>query len=470
MKPTELHEWVIEKVGYESAPLLAAWDTTKEFKELPYVFADHLLEHVNTIPFQEINTTLVRVRQFNKSSSLLVFLAKANVSSTQRLTAILLEADFVPDTMMVEFNSKFTEETKRPTKMKLGRFLTSILQLDEVPAHSLVLLRKIEIEEIQVQFIGNDDDDGWVTVYNSPYIRSCMNNSCYGVAEFETCRAYATLAHGLEDNGLRLAYLGESPKEALARAIITEYPEKCYATTYGRHQIAEALEKLGYKRNYSMLDGVFIAGLYDAHGERLLCPYVDNIEYCNIEYSKQGPILRLLQDDGDYSAQATSGYLEERKEYCPACDSDVHGEVDNPIYCYRNGHVEEEFVCSNCVESTEEVRYLGGWVNWEGPICCVDGYAYANEWENLAYYGINYVERYDEFYMDCVYSEYDDAYIPENEAVFLKYLNSYYWKDLSVEVDGHWFIQDHVEKVGDDEGNYMYIGTTPESQRFLEGG
>ena len=121
-----------------------------------------------------------------------------------------------------------------------------------------------------LKFIENDDLDGWERVYRSPKIKSCMNDYSYGVTRFETYKCYCTSAHGLPDNGLRLAYI-EDKNIPVARCIVHE-PSKTFVRVYGDDRLLTYLTSAGYKVELGWHEGLT---LYTEHFYGWIHPYID---------------------------------------------------------------------------------------------------------------------------------------------------------------------------------------------------
>ena len=158
--------------------------------------------------------------------------------------------------------------------------------LDDIARSRRLLLQPADA---RVMFAANDDLQMWRDVYRSCNIKSCMNNTTYGVTKGDTYKCYTSSAHGLPDNELRLAWLPYSsafddPCQAVSRAIVHE-PTKTYVRVYGDDELSSLLDELGYRQSFGYPEGLILYtehldedeadDLLDECIEGWLAPYVD---------------------------------------------------------------------------------------------------------------------------------------------------------------------------------------------------
>ena len=180
-----------------------------------------------------------------------------------------------------------------------------------------------------VQFVENDDENGWGDVYRSEHVSSCMNKPEYGVAYHETYRCYAASAHGLPDNGLRLAWLGHSKRlgdrtQAVARAIVHE-PTQTFVRVYGDNSLESLLLSMGYTKAYSYPEGLIL--YTEDYDDGYICPYLDgnmtlaDLHEKRVSYWELSPV-------GGYDLADSSGLIN-RGASCPCCGREAI--LDNSI-------------------------------------------------------------------------------------------------------------------------------------------
>ena len=145
----------------------------------------------------------------------------------------------------------------KETRTTVGRYVGRQLELEVDPEKLVEEFRQMacNIGEL-VKFIENNDLDGWDRVFVDLSTKSCMNNSQYNLVAWKVWQCYCTAAHGLADNGLRLAYM-ESDGRIAARAIVHE-PTKSYIKVYGDNQLKVGLKSLGYKVVSSWPEGLIL--------------------------------------------------------------------------------------------------------------------------------------------------------------------------------------------------------------------
>ena len=316
--------------------------------------------------------------------------------------------------------------------------------LDDIARSHRLLLQPADA---RVMFAANDDLQMWCDVYRSCNIISCMNNPAYGVTKGDTYKCYATAAHGLPDNGLRLAWLPyrdafDDPGQAVSRAIVHE-PTKTYVRVYGDEELKSLLDELGYRKAFGYPEGLFLytehlgAGeaddISDRYCEGYLAPYVDG-ELCRADLdSIDGTDCFRLCCRGDYELQDPEGVIS-LAERCPSC-GEMHMDLDYELL------VDGEFrmCCEDCYTDGSQVCYLGRVVDLgrdePSPVYVLlsDGTmsddGYYDSRENFDYYEIAWSDYHEEYvFRDDAVVIGDDYILPEvADVVYLDYSGNYEW-------------------------------------------
>lgn len=336
--------------------------------------------------------------------------------------------------------------------------------LDDIARSHRLLLQPADI---RVKFATNDDLQMWRDVYRSCNIKSCMNNTTYGVTKGDTYKCYAAAAHDLPDNGLRLAWLPllrepDDPAQAVSRAIVHE-PSMTYVRVYGDEELETLLVELGYRKAFGYPEGLILYteyldedeadGLLDECIEGWLAPYVDGELVTARLSSLDGVDCFLLESDGEYELQETTGVVSLGCE-CPSCgEHRVH--LDHELL------VDGEFqsCCRDCYNNGYRAQYLGDTVDLginEGfPVRLLlsDGsesdYRYVDSSRNFDYYGIVWSCYHDEYIFTEDAVEVDgELVLPDvADVTYLDYSGDYAWdKDVTyIDVVDAYVLDDDLE-------------------------
>ena len=298
-----------------------------------------------------------------------------------------------------------------------------------------------------VEFVENSDLDGWCEVYRSPNIKSCMNNPEYGVTEYDTYRCYATSAFGLENNGLRLAYVPdpiEGRAGARARAIVHE-PTKSFVSVYGSGDLGQKLKDLGY----TCVDG-YPEGLIlwtDEYASGFITPYIDGD--LDRGYLHEGFTTWFkLDSDGDYELACASGIVNVRQK-CPCCGDRVNEFYGRVLFEDDCGDLVEEETCYGCYHDSGSGYYKGRWANVHDDVgtITIRGKFYVDTPENLDYYNIVFSDYLEVYLQNGVFSKYYDSYI-ENDARYLEYCDDYFYiSDCQTLWNDELVIEEHAERI-----------------------
>jgi len=200
----------------------------------------------------------------------------------------------------------------------------------------------------EVRFIEKDDPNGWVSVYQSDKVNSCM-------AGEKAVRVYAN-----EHSTLRLAYVFDGA-DIVARCIVRDGDddERGYIRVYpddngyaeGRY-LLDYLKSNGYE-NHTTLDGVILQAIvYDSNS--FVCPYLDsgNGGEQNVGTTYINGVQFLRVGDGEYEATNTNGITESNNQCsCDEC-GDSYDE-DDMTYIESAGVQ----VCEQCRENEYTYAY-----------------------------------------------------------------------------------------------------------------
>ncbi|MRN38589.1 hypothetical protein [Neisseria sp. N95_16] len=315
--------------------------------------------------------------------------------------------------------------------------------LDGLLAHHKVLQGGVDVE-----FVENDDVDGWKEVYRSPYIKSCMNNDEYGVTRHDTYRCYATSAFGLENNGLRLAYLPdaiEGRKSAKARAIVHE-PSKSFVSVYGSGDLENRLGELGYTKESGYPRGLIL--WTESTHDGYIAPYIDGDTYQASLHEGEESWFELEAWEGDYSLDCAGGLVNAQLT-CTCCGGTVSNLYGPVLHEDGDGDLVEGEVCYDCYYDTYNMNYLGDYmsVHTDVEYIIIGGERYVFTNENLRYYEIEYSEYLNEYLLEYVYSDYYESYV-DCGAQLLEYCDDYiYTYDCKRLWNEELVIEDHAERI-----------------------
>ena len=319
----------------------------------------------------------------------------------------------------------------REIRTRLGRYLTKYQALFQLTDREVKSMAEKHTSDMRarggwaVEFVAHDNPQGWVDVYNSPDVSSCMQNE-------PAVRIYA---HELSE--LRLAYVKAGGK-IIARCIVRDdkdsedsedgigyirvYPDpNGYAE--GRY-LLDYLKTNGYPK-HTNLDGVLLQGIDSDHGG-YVCPYLDyganGSQTVSVEYINGKQYLRA--GGGDMQADNTNGYTDNNMYSCDECGDDVDQDDTTYVECT------ERNVCQHCLQN--RYTYAMGRRHHdyyhEDDCVRVDGEWYLKE--SIAYHDIGWCEYSEEYY--------------KNEDLITTYDGTYH-QDYCVAVDHY------------DDGEYQYV-------------
>lgn len=240
--------------------------------------------------------------------------------------------------------------TGREVRTRLGRYLTKYqeaLKLSDSDIKSMTEKHTANMRGRggwEVKFIEHDDVDGWLRVYDSPDVSSCMKGS-------DAVRVYAH-----EKSVLRLAYV-QAGQKIVARCIVRDdEPNKGWLRVYPDHNgyaegrfLLDYLKVNGYQEQTN-LDGALLQHIYERG--QIVCPYLDygdNGDQTVSETSRDG-VAYLVCGGGDYSATCTDGTVEETCS-CAICGDRMSEDDSNWI------EYDDLSVCEYC----RDERYTYAW-------------------------------------------------------------------------------------------------------------
>jgi hypothetical protein len=299
----------------------------------------------------------------------------------------------------------------REIRTRLGRYLTkyqAALSLSDLEVKSIAEKHASNMQSRggwRVEFKEHDDEGGWLEVYGSQAVSSCMQS-------MDAVRVYAH-----EKSVLRLAYV-QAGDRITARCIVRDGDEQGWLRVYpdpngsaeGRY-LLDYLKANGYE-NRTNLDGVLLR--YLTNGGSIVCPYLDSGDD-----GTQAVDVRTIDDKtylvagGDeYEATNTHGYCEQQDDTC-ACDNCSESfHEDNIYYIEHDGN----HVCEYCRDQMYTYAYGRRYEDYfpEDECICVGDVWY---WKDtLDHHDIYICERDGEYYhMDDMTQTVDGLY--NNEYV-----------------------------------------------------
>lgn len=238
----------------------------------------------------------------------------------------------------------------RAVRTTIGKYLTKykdIISLSESEIKTMAERHLVKINARAgwtVKFMEHNDPEGWMRVYRSDDVRSCMRG-------MDAVRVYAH-----DKSVLRLAYLENGIGEIIGRCIVREDDEKGWLRVYpdphgsteGRF-LLDSLKAMGYTENIN-LNGVLLEAIEE--GSAYVCPYIDcgngGDQYADLVHIDGKDYLEL--GSGDWEATRTDGYVGERcscDECGDSCDEDELIWIDN----------EEIRVCPSCLDENFVYAY-----------------------------------------------------------------------------------------------------------------
>lgn len=341
---------------------------------------------------------------------------------------------------------KYLNPKGKTTSAKIGKALAKILPaLSEKERHQLADLLKREFApKPPAKFLlaPANNPDLWKKIYQEAAdeynLTSCMTN-------YEGIRAiqgYAC-AHLLpeerreEQMNFALAYIVDEDGIPYARAIVNT-KSKEFISTYSARvgEMEKSLHAAGYRHNEQALDGMYIY----AGDEGEYAPYVDGHHEADEVYFANKRFWKI-NSYGDYTLDTTTGYAPDTGEQCECC-GDIAREVTAVRdYVRFTDNFVESYVCEGCRGNNFT------FVPSEGEYYPDDFIATDNRGETIIlhhHFLDNHIAIGDSWYHidDVVFSEFHDEYIPEDEAIYVDFLEDNIWlSDLTLssrEEDGFW--------------------------------
>lgn len=315
----------------------------------------------------------------------------------------------------------------REIRTRLGRYLTkyqAALSLSDLEVKSIAEKHASNMQSRggwTVSFKEHDDEGGWLEVYGSQDVSSCMQS-------MDAVRVYAH-----EKSVLRLAYV-QAGEKIIARCIVRDGDEQGWLRVYpdpngyaeGRF-LLDNLKANGYPERTN-LDGVLLR--YLTNGGSVVCPYLDSGDNGTqgVDVITRDDKTYLLAGGDEYNATNTNGYAEQEDETCSCdCCGDGGFHEDDLSYIDHDGNT----VCDDC----RERNYT---------------YAYGRRYQE--YYPEDECVRVGDEWYWAETLDYHDIYKCEHDGEY------YHMDDMSETVDG-WYHNDYVVCVGhpDTNGNdYVY--------------
>ena len=293
----------------------------------------------------------------------------------------------------------------REIRTRLGRYLTKYqeaLALSDLEVKSIAEKHASNMQSRggwTVSFKAHDDVQGWLDVYGSEHVHSCMQNE----------RAIRVYAHELST--LRLAYV-QAGDRIVARCIVRDGDEQGWLRVYpdpngsaeGRY-LLDNLKANGYE-NRTNLDGVLLQYITTSNGS-IVCPYIDSGDngYQSVGTTNVDGKTYLRVGDGDYNATQTNGYCEDNSCSCDNCSESCS--EDDLSYIEHDGN----HVCEYCRDQLYTYAYGRRHEEYFPEDECVrvgDEYYWK---ETLDHHDIYICERDGEYYhMDDLVQTVDGLY------------------------------------------------------------
>lgn len=257
-------------------------------------------------------------------------------------------------TKVAYFPSLRALRTDRPLRTTMGKYLTkfaAVYGLDETgikdiaERHASIVRARVGWA---VKYVEHDDPNGWVSVYSSDKVGSCMRGE-------SAVRVYAH-----EKSVLRLAYLVDGGGDVIARCIVRDDDDKGWLRVYpdpngsaeGRF-LLDSIKADGYVNEIN-LDGVLLKAIEANSG--YVCPYLDRgddgSQSVSVVYKDGSTYLEA--GGGDINADNTNGYTDSQHS-CDCCGDSVDSEDDLAwIEC------DEQYVCEYCRDNAYTYAYGSG--------------------------------------------------------------------------------------------------------------
>lgn len=293
---------------------------------------------------------------------------------------------------------------RREVRTRLGRYLFKYQQAFGLTDSDIKNMAEKHTADMRsrggwgVEFIEHNDPQGWVDVYASNDVSSCMQNE----------NAVRIYAH--EKSVLRLAYV-KFGDNIVARCIVRDDDAKGYLRVYpdpngcaeGRF-LLDYLTTNGYGKRTN-LDDVLLRYIEQNNG--IVCPYIDsgeNGDQSVSEVTRDGETY-LEVGGGDLQATNTNGYVEDNNSSCDDC-GDCHHE-DNLTYIESS----ERDVCDCCRDNNYTYAYGRREEGYYPEHECVEVGGSYYYMETISYHDIYQCEGDGEYYHeDDMESTYDGKY------------------------------------------------------------
>ena len=246
----------------------------------------------------------------------------------------------------------------REVRTRLGRYLTKYQQTFGLTDADIKSMAEKHASHMQsrggwkVDFKEHDDVAGWLEVYDSRDVSSCMKG-------MDAVRVYAH-----DKSVLRLAHVVAGEK-IIARCIVRDDDTKGWLRVYpdpnghaeGRY-LLDQLRVMGYGQHIN-LDGVLLR--YIRESGSYVCPYIDygnnGDQTVGCVYVDGKDYLRV--GDGEYNATNTNGYCEDVNQCtCDECGDDV--DADDLTYVDYGGYN----LCDSCLNDNYTYAYSGRYQEW----------------------------------------------------------------------------------------------------------
>lgn len=306
----------------------------------------------------------------------------------------------------------------RPVRTTVGKYLTKYKELYGLRETTIKAMAEKYMAKMQARagwtlnFVEHNDPEGWVKVYASEHVSSCMRG--------ET--AVRVYAH--DKSVLRLAYLTDGVNNIIARCIVRDDDEKGWLRVYpdpngsseGRF-LLDTLIAAGYNKRTN-LDGVLLQAI--PHGGGYVCPYLDTGEdgAQAVDTTRvDGELYLVVDDNGEYDATNTDGMVGDRYT-CDCCGDSCDGDDLTYIEC------DDRSVCEHCRNENYVYAYGNRYEEYFPKEDCVrvDGVCYLMA--TASNHDIYQCDYDDEWYHSDDLYFFDEGSVHVNDAVLVDHMHN----------------------------------------------
>jgi hypothetical protein len=323
----------------------------------------------------------------------------------------------------------------REVRTRLGRYLTKYQNAFGLTDSQVKSMAEKHTSNMRsrngwsVEFIEGNNAQGWVDIYDSDDVQSCMRGE-------SAVRVYAH-----EKSVLRLAYVTSGDDKVIARCIVRDDDKKGWIRVYpDPNGCAEGRFLMDYLKsndypNRTNLNDVLLRHIDTSSG--IVCPYIDSGENGDqsVSVESRDGKMYLVVGGGEFSATETDGYVNSHQCTCDNCGDSV--DEDDLTYIEHD----ERSVCDHCRGHNYTYAYGRRYEDYFPEDECIE--------VNGAWYWVDTIHHHDIY--EC---EYDGEYYHIDDLVHTP--NGMYHVDRVTRVD-HFT---DCEYVYEDKAHTLSDGTT----------